>query len=84
VPWRELEEYRQLLQDYDRAREDYFHAEAVFNTAQDAQDLNGARDAYDVLAREHATLLATYNRLRQMRSELAQARDARRQLVASL
>jgi multidrug resistance efflux pump len=78
MQWTELESYRQLLQDYERRKAGYDRQLADYRGRQaaDGADPQQLEEVKQQLDRDRAELEELYGRLRGMRTELAQARDA--------
>lgn len=74
--WTELEEYRRLLQDYTRRKDEYDKALKTLRQGQEAGQED--QELKTRLEKEFAELNDLYNRISDRRGSLAEARDAAR------
>jgi phage shock protein A len=79
----DVENYRQLEQDYERALEEYGKLEATYRATDSGSKSSG--QAYEQLEAKSRELEDRYANLRDMRNRLAQVREeAPQKLLASL
>jgi DNA repair exonuclease SbcCD ATPase subunit len=70
----EIENYRQLQQDYERERAEYEQAEEAYRKVE-ASKSEEAFQLFDELKAKRSNLDSLYGKLKNARSELAQLRE---------
>ena len=75
----DVESYRQLEKDYERALQEYAHLEAAYNAAPHGTE--SSRQAYEQLEAKSRELQELYGKLRDMRQRLAHGREEAPQKV---
>ena len=77
MTWSEVEAYQQLQQDYDEARQAFLRDEATYReeAASGTVSDDALKQQYEQLAAKSLKLEEMHDQLRQMRHNLAQARE---------